>query len=333
MGRCLQPTGLSVAILDSAASIGAAWTNRWDSLRLFSPARYSSLRDLPFPAPPGALPGKDDVAAYLRLYAAEFELPVRLGQRVRAVDRLDDGYAVATDGAQYRAANVVVATGPFQEPAIPPFAAELAPEVLQLHSSSYRNPEQLPPGDVVVVGALASGCQIAEELSETRTVHLSVGRAPSFAAPRRILGKHPFWWADHLGFFDQTIDSSAGRRSSRQPEVIIGPGPRQLSRRRGVHLSSRAIGSFDGALSFADGRSLTAQSVVWATGYRPDYGFLHVPVLDEAGRPVHRRGVTASPGLFFLGLPWLHSRGSALLGWVSRDAQYLADQIRRVRSP
>jgi putative flavoprotein involved in K+ transport len=326
MGYHLAQSGRSFQIVDAGAEVGAAWRSRWDSLRAFTPAQYDNLPGLPFPAAPDTYPGKDDVAGYLRAYAAHFELPVRLNTNVTSLTRGDRGYVAKAGGEALEARQVVVATGPFQVPFIPPIAKELDPGVRQFHSVEYRNPATMPPGRVLVVGAANSGCQIAEELAATHRVELAAGqRMP--AVPQRPLGRDVWWWASMLGLDRVTADSRLGRRLAVRDQVI-GGGPRQLARRHGVRIRPRATAAAGRTVRFADGDAAEFDAVVWATGFTTDHSWIDVPgVQDEQGRIVHQRGVTPSPGLYVLGLTWQHTRTSALLGWVRNDAAFLAGQI------
>jgi putative flavoprotein involved in K+ transport len=327
MGYHLAQRGLRFEIVDSGAEIGSVWRSRWDSLKLFTSGRYSNLPGFPFPAAADTYPGKDDVADYLRAYAAEFELPVRLDTAVTSLARAGDGsYAVKAGADALEADQVVVATGPFQQPVTPHVAAELPTDVRQLHSADYRRPEQLPPGRVLVVGAANSGCQIALELSATRTVDLAVGnRIPT--VPQRPLGRDVWWWASRLRLDRVTADSRLGRRLAGRDQ-IVGTGPRQLARRHGITLRPRVNAVTGRSLSFADGTHAEYDAVVWATGFTTDDSWIDVPdATDERGRLRQTRGVTPSPGLYTLGRTWQHTRGSALIGWVGADAAFLAEQI------
>ena len=326
MGRQLQRDGRRFLILDGAARVGDSWRKRWDSLRLFTPARYSALPDLPFPAPPDHLPTKDEVAEYLHLYARTFALPMALDEPVR--DLCVHGphrFHVATDFARYEASHVVVATGGHQAPHVPALAQSLPPHIVQLHSSAYRSPGPLPAGPVLVVGAGNSGVQIAAELAATHEVVLATGAALR-PVPARLLGKSLFWWLETTGAMRVRVDSPLGRRA-RRVELLLGTTPRQLARTLGVRVVPRITGADRTALITADGRRVEPATVIWATGFRPSYPWLHAPVLDAEGRPRHLRGLTSVPGLAFLGLPWQHTRGSSLLGWVARDAAHLARHI------
>jgi putative flavoprotein involved in K+ transport len=327
MGYQLAQRDLRFLIVDSGPEIGHVWRSRWDSLRLFTSGRYANLPGLPFPAAADTHPGKNEVADYLRAYATAFELPVRLNTTVTSMTRAGGGgYLVKAGVDELEAAQVVVATGPFQAPFTPPVAADLAPDVQQLHSADYRRPEQLAPGRVLVVGAANSGCQIALELSATRTVELSAGkRIPT--VPQRPLGRDVWWWASGLRLDRVTADSRLGRRLSGRDQ-IIGVGPRQLARRHGITLRPRLEAVTGRRVTFADATHAEYDAVVWATGSTTNDSWIDVPdATDERGRLRQSRGITPSPGLYTLGRSWQHTRGSALLGWVGDDAAFLAEQI------
>ena len=325
-GYHLARRGVSFLLLDAGPEIGHEWRSRWDSLRLFSPAEYDSLPGLPFPAPPGTHPGKDDVADYLQAYAAQFRLPVRLNTAVTSLTRTDGVYVAKAGQEAIEARQVVLATGPFQVPFTPQVSGQLHADVSQLHSIDYRRPDDLPPGRVLVVGASNSGCQIALELSTTHTVELSVGqRWPTI--PQRPLGRDVWSWATALHLDRVTAGSRLGRRLSERDQ-IIGAGPRQLTRRHAVQLRPRMTRAAGRAVTFADGSTAEYDAVLWATGFTHDNTWIDIPgVTDEAGRIRQSRGVTPVPSLYTLGLTWQHTRGSALLGWVGNDAAYLAKQI------
>ena len=329
IGYFLARQGLDFTIVDAAAEPAAAWRGRWDSLRLFTPARYDALPGLAFPGEPEVYPSRDEVAAYLTDYAHGLSLPVELDSRVRSIRRTDGAYLVELDDRAYEADQVVVATGPFQVPIVPAIAERLDPEVVQLHSSAYRSPAAIPEGPVLVVGGGNTGFQIAAELSESHEVHLSIGSRQT-PLPQRILGRDLFRYLDATGLIRKSIDSRIGRRMEAR-DTLIGSSPRALRRRHGVEIHGRAVEAAGSTVSFGDGGRLELRTVIWATGFGVDHAWVDVPVFDEHGRVVHRRGVTESPGLYFLGLSWQHTRGSALLGWVKDDAEYIAQQIAAFR--
>ena len=328
MGYFLARQGRRFAILDGGDSIGAAWRERWDSLVLFTPRRYDALPGLPFPGDADGYPTRDEVTAYLERYADTFELPVELGSTVRSLTAADGRFVAEVGDRRIEADQVVVATGPFQAPNVPALADGLAPEVVQMHSTGYRRPGDLPEGTVLVVGGGNTGFQIAQELSATRPVHLAVGSRQK-PLPQRLLGRDLFWWLTKLGLLRTSVESRMGRRM-RERDFLIGSSPRAARRRFGVDLKPRLVGVSGRTASFADGAEVDVDAVVWATGFRPDYSWIGLPVTDSDGRVRHRRGVTDAPGLYFLGLTWQHTRGSALLGWVRDDAEFLAERIEAV---
>ncbi len=327
MGYQLGRRGLRFLIVDSGPEIGSAWRSRWDSLQLFTSGRYDNLPGLPFPAAADTYPGKDAVADYLQAYAAEFGLPVRLDTRVESLTRAGGGSYLAKAGADtLEARQVVIASGPFQVPFTPVVAAELPPDVHQLHSADYRHPAKLPPGRVLVVGAANSGCQIALELSASRRVELSVGkRIPT--VPQRPLGRDVWWWASALRLDRVTAHSRLGQRLAGRDQ-IVGAGPRRLARRHDIRLRPRVDAVAGRDVVFADGARGEFDVVVWATGFTTDDSWIDVPdATDAHGRLRQSRGVTPSAGLYTLGRSWQHTRGSALLGWVGNDAAFLAGKI------
>jgi putative flavoprotein involved in K+ transport len=326
IGYYLASWRCDFVILEAAEEPAAAWRSRWDSLKLFTSARYSGLPGLPFPGDPDGYPGRDDVASYLTEYARHFALPVVLGSRVRSVRRAGDGYRVELEDRTYTADQVVIATGPFQVPFVPTIARGLAQDVLQIHSTEYRAPAELPEGPVLVVGGGNTGYQIAEELSGTREVHLSIGSRQT-PLPQRILGRDLFWYLEKTGAMRKSKDTRMGRRLEGR-ETLIGSSPRVLRKRHGVRLHPRAVEASGRTVRFSDGNQMDANGVIWATGFRNDHSWIDAPIFDDRQRVVHRRGVTDSPGLYFLGLLWQHTRGSALIGWVAEDAAYIADQIK-----
>ena len=317
--------GLRLLVLEAAAELGQSWRSRWDSLTLFTPAQYDALPGMPFPAPADTYPTKDPVADYLQAYADAFQLPVRLNARVTSLSRSGNGFEVRTADQTFSARRVVVATGPFQVPFIPAAASGLDSAVTQIHSADYRNPGALPDGPVLVVGGGNSGLQIAEELSDSRRVDVSMGTSPPIL-PQRPLGRDLFWWLTRLGLMRVPAESRLGRRVQARGEFVIGTSRRSL-KRAGVTFRPRLVGAEGRTVRFADGSTLDVGVVLWATGYRSDYSWISIPGVVRDGRVAHRRGVTDVPGLYFLGLSWQHTRGSALLGFLDDDASHIVDRI------
>jgi len=321
----LARQGLRFVVLEAGPELGHTWRSRWDSLKLFTPAQYDALPGMAFPAPADTYPTKDPVADYLQAYANAADLPVRLNAKVSGLRQLGEGFEVRTADETYHARQVVVATGPFQVPFVPPAARRLDASVTQVHSADYRSPQALPDGPVLVVGGGNSGMQIAEELAATRQVDLSVGAKYPMLS-QRLGGEDLFWWLTRLGLMRVTAASRLGRRVQARGEFVIGTNRRKL-KRAGVRFGPRLVDAEGRTVRFADGSTLDVGVVVWATGYRSDYAWIHIPGVVDDGHVQHRRGVTNVPGLYFLGLSWQHTRGSALLGFVDDDAAYLADRI------
>jgi putative flavoprotein involved in K+ transport len=326
IGHFLSRQGRRVVILERAGQIAPAWRERWDSLRLFTPRRYSGLPGVRFPGDPDGYPSKDEVIVYLERYAENFNLPFELNSEVKKLELGDDRrLRLEIDGRTITADQVVVATGPFQAPFVPKLADRLADDVFQTHAVGYRRPDEVPPGTVLVVGGGNTGFQIAKELSATHKVGLSVGSRQT-PLPQRLLGRDLFWWLTKARILDKTVESRLGRKLSTR-ETLIGSSPRELKKRYGVALKPRVVDADRRTVGFQDGSELEVDAVIWATGYRPDYSWIKLPVFDEDGRLRHRRGVTNVPGLYFLGLTWQYTRGSALIGWVQEDAGFIAERI------
>jgi putative flavoprotein involved in K+ transport len=324
IGHHRAEQGRGFTILEAAGAPAAAWQARWDSLKLFTPVRYNSLPGLAFPGDPDSYPGRDDVVAYLTDYARRFELPVEFDSRVQSVRANDGGFVVEVADRTYEADQVVVATGPFQVSFVPRISERLDSGVAQLHSSDYRSPEDLPDGPALVVGGGNTGFQIATELAASREVHLALG-ARQTPLPQRILGRDLFRYLKATGLMRTTVTSRIGRRM-KDRDTLIGSSP-HAARKQGIRMRPRATEAAGATVTFADGSHLTVDAVIWATGFTLDHSFVELPVFDDDGTVAHQRGVTATPGVYFLGLPWQHTRGSALLGWVKHDAGHIARAI------
>ena len=329
VGHHLAAREVDFVILTDEARVGDNWRRRWDSLRLFTPARYSGLPGMPFPATPGHFADKEEVADFLERYATQFDLPVRLNSRVRSVRHDGVRYQIRTEGdaTVFEADNVIVATGAFQAPRVPPLSARLAPTIHQLHSSEYRSPFDLPKGPVLVVGAGNSGAQIAIELARFRKVWLA-GRNTGHM-PRRVLGRDVFDWLWPL-MKRATADTRLGRRMRTNilgsGDALIGIPERELTEAGVVRVGR--VEEERGGMPVCGGQVLAPSVVVWCTGFRPDYRWIELPVFGEDGYPRHQRGVVADmPGLYFLGLRFLYRLNSSLIGGVGDDAAFVAGEV------
>jgi len=337
VGHHLKRTGLRFVILDAHPRIGDAWRQRWDSLCLFSPARFDGLDGMPFPGDPYRFPTKDEMGDYLESYAARFELPVRTGMRVDRLSRAGDGYVVAAGGRRFEAPHVVVAMSSYQKPRVPAFASQLDPAIVQIHSSDYRRPSQLPPGDVLIVGAGNSGAEIAIDLinagHRVSVAGRNVGQVP-FPVRRRFVRRTILPVLFRVIFHRVlTMDTPMGRKA--RPNFVTRGTP--LIRTRsgdlaaaGVVRVARIDGVRDGRPALADGTTLDVTGIVWCTGYSFGASWIEPRVFDDHGEPIQSRGVARDePGLYFVGNEFLYSPSSAMVHGVGRDAQRVAATIRQ----
>lgn len=327
-GYHLAQHGMPFTILDAGERVGDGWRNRWDSLVLFTPARYSSLPGMPFPAEPDHFPTRLEMADYLESYTANFELPVQLGVRATGVAAASDGFVVNTSRGPFHASHVVVATGAFPSKHVPAFARELDRKIHQLHSSAYQKPNQLPPGDVLVVGAASSGTQIALDLAAGRKVWLAGKSAPF--VPNKILGFSVFGLLTRT-LFRVPVTTAPGRRIARALQAkgypIVGHQPDEVEQ-SGIARVPRVTGVQDGLPKLENGRTLRPEVVIWATGFDYDYNWIDLPVFDQEGMPRQVRGVVDdAPGLYFIGLPFMYRGLSGVITGAGGDAAYITRHI------
>ena len=319
-------------ILDANGRIGDSWRKRWDSLRVFTPARADGLAGWPFPGSPWSFPTKDEMGDYLEAYVKRFDLPVRTGVRVDGVAREENRFIVSSGDRRIEADNVVVASGAHQIPKIPSFASELDPSIVQLHSSEYLGPSQLQEGSVLLVGVGNSGAEISFEVSRTHQTLLA-GKEHGHLPARH--GSIPFRFLFHvvrfIGYHVLTLSTPIGRKV-RPKFIATGPPlirvrPKDIAA-AGIERVGRAVGVRDGSPLVEGDRVLDVANVIWCTGFRPDFSWIHLPVFDEAGDPKHVRGVVSSePGLYFVGLLFLYAAVSDVLPGVGRDAEHIAQHI------
>jgi putative flavoprotein involved in K+ transport len=333
VGYHLARRGLPFLILDAHERVGDAWRGRWESLRLFTPARYDGLPGRPYPARGDAFITKNQMADYLEAYAAHFQLPVRTGVRVDGLSRRGDRFLVTAGERRFEADQVIVAMATYQVPRVPAFARELDRGIVQLHSLDYRNPAQLREGGVLIVGVGNSGADIALEVARTHPTWLS-GKE-SGHIPFRIEG----FVARHLlvrmvrfvGHRILTLSTPVGRRLRprllRRAAPLIRVKPQDLEA-AGIVRVPRVVGVRDGRPRVADDAVLEVTNVIWCTGFDPGFSWIHLPVLGDGGEPLHERGIVArEPGLYFLGLRFLYALTSDTVNGVGRDAERIAKAV------
>ncbi|MEP7028683.1 MAG: FAD-dependent oxidoreductase [Candidatus Eisenbacteria bacterium] len=335
VGYHLARRGIRFVILDASPRIGDAWRNRWDSLRLFTPARFDGLDGMRFPAPGDSFPTRNEMGDYLERYAKHFNLPVRSGIKVDELTRVGNRYRVAAGPLRFEADHVVVAMANFQRRRVPAFAAALDPAIVQMHSSEYRSPAQLRPGGVLIVGAGNSGAEIARELARYGHAVSMSGRSTGHI-PFRIegfAGRHLLVRLVIKGLFHfvLTTDSPIGHKA--RPHILSQGGPLIRVKPRdlaaaGVARVARTERVCDGRPVLADGRELDVSNVIWCTGYDPGFSWIKLDVFEEHDRPRHRRGeVEGEPGLYFVGLEFLYAMSSIMIHGVGRDARHVAGRI------
>ena len=333
VGYYLRKQGINFLILDANNRIGNAWRNRWDSLRLFTPARYVQMPGMSFPGNGEAFPTKDQIADYLESYAERFKLPVQCGVKVNRLSEENGHFLVDAGQLQYEADNVIVAMADYQVPKVPAFARELDPGILQLPPQNYKNPSQLQEGGVLVVGVGNSGADIAMDVARSHKTWIAgkeSGSIPwnihTFFA-RRVA----FPMIRFLGHHVLTLSTPVGRK--RRPSLLHRATP--LIRIKpadlvdaGIERVGRVIGVQEGKPLLEDGRTVDVRNVIWCTGYQPGFSWIELPVFDNDRRPVHERGISEVPGLYFVGLHFQYAMSSATLIGVGRDAEYVANAAR-----
>lgn len=325
--HALASTPLRVLVVDRAP-VGQSWVDRWDSLVLFTPRRYSALPGLAFPPGPGRCPTRLEMARYLRSYAAHHRLPVRAGVEVRRLSADGSRFVADTSSGAVRARDVVVATGPFSVPSVPAASDGLADTVVQLHSRDYRTPRDVPGGDLLVVGGGNSAAQLAVELAATHRVTVAASRPPWYL-PTSVLGLDLYRWLSLTGLLTADRDSRTARYVRRRGDPVVGTTLRDLVRAGRVDLRpSRVVLGHGDAVELADGSRLAVSTVLWCTGYRPDSSWLDVPgALDARGAPVQVAGASPVAGLHWLGLPWQTRLDSAIVHGLGHDARVLAGRV------
>jgi putative flavoprotein involved in K+ transport len=328
MGYHLRQTPYRFQLVEVDTRVGDSWRKRYDSLMLFTPRSYSALPGLPLDGDADGYASRDEFAAYLQAYAQHFQLPIRLNTPISRLEQVEGGFCASlADNTRIESRAVVLATGAFQKPAVPAIAAHFSADVAQFTAANYRNPAQVPPGSVVVVGDGATGRDIANELSISHKVFLATGKSRRLL-PDRVLGRSVWWWFDRLGLLAASADSHIGQ-FIRKRDPFPGRGKDfTYLRRKGVQIVGR-LSQVDGKKAiFVTGDMIETDAVVWATGYTDNSDWVAIPeIKDMRGQFIHQQGTTAVPNLYFIGRPWQRSRGSALITGVGADAAFVAARI------
>jgi len=332
VGYYLQRQSLPFLIVDANQRVGDAWRNRWDSLRLFTPARYV-LPGLRLPVRGDSFASKDQVADYLQEYARHFQLPVRNGVRVQHVNKQGNRFVIDAGDHQFESENLVIAMANYQEPHTPEFAARLDPEIVQLHSHSYRNPSQLRPGPVLVVGVGNSGADIAMELAKTHPTIVS-GKEPGHIPwridtfiSRNLLFRLVRFVGHHVLSVKTPIGRKVRPKLLHRATSLIRVKPNDLVA-AGIERVGRTVGAKDGLPLIAEGRTLAVTNVIWCTGYKHSFPWIDLPIFDQQGDLMHDKGaVPTLPGLYFVGLHFLYAMSSASFAGIARDAERIAKAV------
>lgn len=325
----LKQLGYNYIVLDKEEEIGASWLNRWDSLKLFTPTEFNHLQGLEFPAPKGHYPNKYEVADYFKTYVDKFEIPIKLDTLVESIQKSSDIFQIHADSKTYLANNVIVATGPFHIPYTPPFYEKIDDSIKQWHSNFYKNTNQLQSGACLVVGAGDSGFQILDEVSRTGRKTYFSGDTDVKSLPQEILGKTLWWWFTKTGYLSIHKHSWLGNFISKTKQPVIGLDTKKILDRENVFPVKKTIDAEDKVIFTRDKALKDVKNIVWATGYRPNFSWIKGLELDKEGYPMHHRGISNTKGLYFIGLPWLYTRGSATLGGIKKDTNYLANFIKQ----
>lgn len=328
MAYHLKKNDKNFLIIDKENEIGASWLNRWNSLKLFTPTEFNHLEGMPFPAPKGNYPNKYEVAGYFKAYAKTFDFPIQLNTFADCVEKSDNYFTIKTNKGDLLCKEVIIATGPFHIPYTPKFHNNISEDIFQIHSNYYKNPDQLQDGETLVVGGGDSGFQILDEISKnTESTTYFSGNTDIRTLPQEILGKTLWWWFTITGFLSFSKDSWIGKKISKSKQPIIGTDVKSIIKRNNVVPVGYTINSENNTIKTTKKTLNNIKNIVWATGYKPNFKWINNIELTRDGYPKHHRGISTTNGLYFIGLPWLHTRGSATLGGIKKDAKYLAQKI------
>ena len=321
----LKKQNANFLIVDANSETGEPWLKRWDSLKLFTPSEFNNLPGLEFPHKKGYYANKFEVANYLKKYVSTFDFPIEFNQKITSLKKDKGVFTLKSDTKEFESKNVIIATGPFHKPFTPKCHTKISKDIFQIHSEHYKSPDQLQEGATLVVGAGDSGVQILEEISEIKQQVYFSGNTNIASIPQEILGKTLWWWFSKVGFLTANKHSWIGKklRNGRQP--VIGTDVKQLFKKKNILCVGRTLDATTENIIFEKQKINNIKNIVWATGFKPNFKWIEGVELNDKQYPKTYRGVSNMEGLYFIGLPWLFTRGSATLGGVKKDAKYLAD--------
>jgi putative flavoprotein involved in K+ transport len=333
MGYELQLRKINFVILDAGEEVGESWNSRWDSLRLFTPDWAITYPGQNFPKVNGSFPAKKHMSDFLKAYASKFRLPVLHSMKVTKLVKKVSGFEVTASDKKFTCNQIVVATGNYSQPRTPAFAAQINGNLLQLHSAEYKNPDQLPAGDVLIVGAATSGLQIALEIARTGRVVYVSGKPPAQIPPLMLkyFRKPMIWMMNRM-----TIETRRGRKMRDAIKVrgqaapLLNISLEEVLKAGAVHVS-RVSGGKEGLPVLEDGNILKVSTIIWCTGFTRDFSWLGEMqnIIDDHQYPVSVRGITTHRGLYFLGMAFQYAATSTWILGIGRDASYIADHIKK----
>lgn len=332
MAYYLKQQGHDFLLLDANHEIGDPWLHRWDSLKLFTPTEFNHLPGMDFPHKKGKYPNKYEVVDYLKYYCKKYQFPIELNQKVISLSKYKhkkkNQFILKTEQAEFKARQVIVATGPFHKPYTPECHKNINEDIFQIHSEYYKNPKQLRDGDTLVVGSGDSGIQILQEIADSsRQVYFS-GQQNLPSIKQEFLGKTLWWWFTKTGYLSISRYNWLGKKLSQAHQPIIGINVKQLLAKDNIKCVGRTVSAQGNKINFEKRSVETIKNIIWATGFKPNFEWIKNVELNSDGYPLNYRGVSQHIAeLYFVGLPWLYTRGSATLGGVKKDAKYLINYI------
>ena len=323
----LNKQNANFLIVDANKETGEPWLKRWDSLKLFTPSEFNSLPGMKFPYKKGHYANKYEVADYLKAYVFKFKIQIEFNHKITSLKKENGVFTIKSETKTFEAKNVIVATGPFHKPFTPSCHTKISKDVLQIHSEHYKSPDQLKEGATLVVGAGDSGVQILNEISKVKKKVYFSGKTDIVSLPQELLGKTLWWWFSKVGFLTANKYSFIGKKLSNSGQPVIGTDVKSLFKKENIICVGRTLDADKKSITFEKQKVTDIKNIVWATGFKPNFNWIENIELDENHYPKNYRGVSDTEGLYFIGLPWLYTRGSATLGGVKKDAKYLCNYI------